>query len=373
MAGITFQKATKRRARARIAIDGPSGSGKTFTALIAATALANGGKIAVIDTEHGSASLYADRFAFDVLELDTFSPKLYVEAINAAEKAGYSVIVIDSLSHAWEGEGGALDMLDTFAAKSGGGNNFAAWKDVTPIHRRMVDAMLQSPAHIVATMRSKMDYVQEKDERSGKTVIKKVGMNPVQRNGMEYEFTLVADMDINHKITVSKTRCELMDDKSEHKPGASFWQPFVDWLNSGAPASETKPEPTPTPAPSPTPPPAPHTNGDPLAPDALLASIRKVEAMYAEQYGDSPIDTESMKRVAGALGKLVGDANRPVLLKRIANVESTKELRRCTGAAILKWLGIEKSGYVATRPQAQAEADALLADRPDGWEQEAAE
>jgi hypothetical protein len=127
------------------------------------------------------------------------------------------------------------------------------------------------------------------------------------------------------------------------------------------------------PAPSPTPPPAPHTNGDPLAPDALLASIRKVEALYAEQYGDSPIDTESMKRVAGALGKLVGDANRPVLLKRIANVDSTKELRRCTGAAILKWLGIEKAGFVATRPQAQAEADALLADRPDGWEQEAAE
>lgn len=126
---------------------------------------------------------------------------------------------------------------------------------------------------------------------------------------------------------------------------------------------------TPAPAPSPTPP-QPHTNGDPLAPDALLASIRKVETLYAEQYGDAMVDTETMKRVAGALGKLVGDANRPTLLQRIANVSSTKELRRCTAVAIARWLGIEKSGYVATRPQAQAEAEALLADRPDGWEQE---
>src|SRR5665811_318110 len=117
MTDFNFQKATKQRVKARFAIDGPSGSGKTFTALVAATALAENGKIAVIDTEHGSASLYSDAFSFDVLELDNYHPNNYIKAIEMAEKQGYDVIVIDSLSHAWEGEGGALDLADEAAKR----------------------------------------------------------------------------------------------------------------------------------------------------------------------------------------------------------------------------------------------------------------
>jgi hypothetical protein len=248
---FTFKKATKHQLKARMAIDGPSGSGKTYTALIAATALANGGKIAVIDTERGSASLYSDKFSFDVLELNTFSPLTYIEAIHAAEKSGYDVIVIDSLSHAWEGEGGALDMADDAAKRQKTPNSYTAWKEVTPIHRAMVDAMLQSTCHIVATMRSKMEYVQEKDQ-NGKTIIRKVGMAPIQRAGTEYEFTLVGDMDLDHTFVVSKSRCEILSDVVAKKPDNEFFMKFANWLNSGdaliKQSEQKKPEQSPEPS-----------------------------------------------------------------------------------------------------------------------------
>jgi hypothetical protein len=207
---------------------------------VAASVLAGeAGRIVVIDTERGSASLYADKFDFDVVELPVdhrgFSPEVYVEAIQAMEKEGYDVIVLDSLSHAWEGQGGALELVDKAAAKSRG-NSYVAWRHVTPLHNKLVDTMLQSPAHIVATMRSKMDYIQEKD-KDGRTAIKKVGMAPIQRQGMEYEYTMVIDMDVDHRAIVSKTRCDTMADMVVTKPDAEFFNIFKNWLNSGdAPA-----------------------------------------------------------------------------------------------------------------------------------------
>jgi hypothetical protein len=238
---MQFTKATKKRSKLRLAIDGPSGAGKTYTALVAATAMAEGGKIAVVDTERGSASLYSDKFDFDVLELDRFSPEVYTQAINAAEKAGYAVIVIDSLSHAWEGEGGALDMVDQAAARSKG-NSYVAWRNVTPMHRQMVDAILQSKTHVIVTMRSKMDYVQEKDEK-GSTVIRKIGLAPIQRQGMEYEFTIVCDMDLEHTMVVSKSRCDIVADKVVRRPGGDFFKTILDWLNSGSDPGQPEPEP----------------------------------------------------------------------------------------------------------------------------------
>lgn len=240
-----FKKATKKQVKARVAIAGPSGSGKTYTGLVASTALANGGRIAVIDTERGSASLYSDYFSFDVLELEPpFSPKVYKQAIKAAEDAGYGVILIDSLSHAWEGEGGALDLADEATSRQRTPNSYTAWREVTPLHREMVDAMLQSKAHIVATMRSKTEYAIQKED--GKTKILKVGMAPIQRAGMEYEFTVVGDMDIDNKIVISKSRFAPLQSKVQLKPDINFFKPFVDWLNSGD--AEVKAEPTkPTP------------------------------------------------------------------------------------------------------------------------------
>jgi len=219
-------------------LDGPSGSGKTYTALVAATALANGGKIAVIDTERGSASLYSDKFAFDVVCLETFDPKQYVAMIHAAEDAGYAVIVIDSLSHAWEGEGGVLDLHDQAVKRERSGNSFTAWKDVTPVHRKLVDAMLQSKCHVIATMRSKTEYVLETDS-NGKQKPRKVGMAPIQRQGMEYEFTIVGDLDTDHNLVISKSRFDKVSDAVVTKPDVKWFSQITDWLNSAVPEPET--------------------------------------------------------------------------------------------------------------------------------------
>lgn len=234
MTVVAFQKATKKQSRLRMAIDGPSGSGKTYTALTFAQALANGGRVAVIDTERGSASKYADLWAFDVLELETYDPRQYVEGIEAAEAAGYDVLVIDSLSHAWEGARGVLELHDDATKRDRAGNSYTAWKDVTPIHRKMVDAILQSRCHIIATMRSKTEYVLVTDDR-GKTAPKKVGMAPVQRQGMEYEFDVVADMDIDHNLVVSKSRCPAVADAVVNKPTAAWFATLAAWLKDGAP------------------------------------------------------------------------------------------------------------------------------------------
>lgn len=230
-----FQKATRRKSRLRMTIDGPAGSGKTYTALRFAHTLtaATSGRIAYIDTERGSASKYVGEapdgipWDFDVVELSDFSPEKYTELIEAAGKRGYSVLVIDSLSHAWEGKGGALDIKDRQ-----GGNQWTAWRAVTPIHGRMVDSILQSPCHVITTMRSRMEYVQETDDK-GKVTIKKVGMAPVQRPGMEYEFDIVCDMDWAHILSVSKSRCSAIADLRVEKPGQAFMAPVLEWLNSG--------------------------------------------------------------------------------------------------------------------------------------------
>ena len=238
-----FQKAVKSQAKLRLGLDGPAGSGKTFTALVAASAIANGGKIAVIDTERSSASLYADLFNFDVMCLDTFHPQKYIDGIHEAEKAGYAVIVIDSLSHAWEGEGGVLDLHDQAVKRQRTENSFTAWKDVTPIHRSLVDAMLQSSCHIIATMRSKTEYVIEQVESNGRTIQRprKIGMAPIQRQGMEYEFTIVGDLDTDHTLSITKSRMSGVADAVITKPDKAWFKQIVDWLNSGVAVSPTKP------------------------------------------------------------------------------------------------------------------------------------
>lgn len=231
---MQFQKATKSQARLRLALIGPSGSGKTMTALKIAKAY--GGRVALIDTEHATASKYADEFDFQTLVLSKdFDPHRYVEAILLAEENGFEFLIIDSLSHAWSGKGGALEMVDEEMARSGNNNKWAAWRNVTPAHNLLVDTIIQSPCHIIATIRSKMDYVQEKDERTGKTTMKKLGMQPIQRDGLEYEFDVVADMTVEHKLIVSKTRCSALDGAVIDLPGKEIAETLKQWLSDGAP------------------------------------------------------------------------------------------------------------------------------------------
>lgn len=234
-----FTPATRDKIYLRLAIDGPSGAGKTVTALRFAQGLTQrfGGQIAVVCTERGSARKYVGedfgegRIEFDVLELASFSPTEYTAAVAAAAKGGkYSTLVIDSLSHAWEGKDGALETVDRKGKATG-------WKDVTPMHRRMVDAMISAPLHVLATMRSKTEYVYETDPQTGKPTPRKVGMAPVQRPGMEYEFDVYGSMDWSHMLTITKTRCPAIDGVLTAKPGAAFLQPVLDWLDVGTKAA----------------------------------------------------------------------------------------------------------------------------------------
>lgn len=227
---FTFTKATKKAAKARIALEGPSGSGKTYTALVTARAL--GQRIALIDTEHRSASLYADEFDFDTLELDSYDPKLLTGALAAASKAGYDVIVIDSLSHFWMGTDGMLEQVDRAAKRSAGGNTFGGWKEMRPTERRMIEAMLAYPGHLIATLRTKTEWVVEENDR-GKKVPKKIGLKAEQREGLEYEFTLVGTLDLENTLVVTKSRCKTLSGAVLNRPDASFGQTLGDWLQDG--------------------------------------------------------------------------------------------------------------------------------------------
>ena len=206
-----FNKAQRKKAKLRLGITGPAGSGKTFGALLVAFGL--GGKIALIDTENGSGDLYSTLGDYDIGYITApYTVDKYLQAIHEAESAGYDIIIIDSLSHAWSGEGGLLDQQSRITATSKSGNSYAAWRQITPMHNKLIDTMLSSPAHIIATMRSKTEYVQTENERGYKE-IRKVGLAPVQREGMDYEFGVVFDLGVNHLASVSKDRTGIFDEQ----------------------------------------------------------------------------------------------------------------------------------------------------------------
>jgi hypothetical protein len=227
--GLSFTKATKQAAKGRIALDGPSGSGKTFTALTIATTL--GERIAVIDTEHGSASKYADLFSFDTLGLHRYSPQILIDALAAAGSAGYEVVVVDSLSHFWMGTDGMLEQVDK-AAKRSGGHGMTGWKEMRPVERQMVEALLAYPGHVICTLRVKTDWVEGENAR-GKRQMMKVGTKAEQREGLEYEFDLVASMDLANELTVVKSRCPALSGEIVAKPGTAFAETFKAWLDDG--------------------------------------------------------------------------------------------------------------------------------------------
>lgn len=230
-----FQRAEKKQAKLRLAITGPSGSGKTYSAL--AIAFGMGKKVALIDTENHSAALYADEFTFDTLEIDPpYTIAKYLEAIKAAVDAGYDVLVIDSISHAWAGEGGLLEKKSGIDAR--GGNSYVNWAPITKEHEAFKAMLLHCDIHLIVTMRSKQDYVLAENER-GKVAPKKVGLAPIQREGMEYEFTLVLDMGMDHNASVSKTRVRSFDGRL-FKPGQETGRELLNWLDSGKPEDHLK-------------------------------------------------------------------------------------------------------------------------------------
>jgi hypothetical protein len=197
-------KAQRKQAVIKMAVQGPAGAGKTYSGLLLAYGLVgNWNHVAVIDTENNSSHLYSHLGNFNVLSLpEPFSPERYIEAIEACEKAEMKAIIIDSISQEWEGNGGIIETHGGMA-----GNSFTNWNRVTPRHNAFVQKMLQSQAHIIATIRSKQDYVLT--DKNGKLVPEKVGLKGVTRDGMDYEFTVVLDLDIKHQATASKDRTGL--------------------------------------------------------------------------------------------------------------------------------------------------------------------
>jgi hypothetical protein len=206
---IQIRKAERKKAKLRLALIGPTGSGKTYSALQLAFGL--GSKTGLIDTENGSGDLYANVGDYDIISLaPPYTVSSYREAIRAFEEAGYDTIIIDSLSHAWAGEGGLLDKSGQLEKSGKVKNSFAAWREITPEHNKLVEEMLGSPCHIIATMRVKTEYVMEPDAR-GKMVPRKVGLAPVQRDGIEYDFTVCIDINDSHVASASKDRTGLFD------------------------------------------------------------------------------------------------------------------------------------------------------------------
>ena len=238
-----FRKATKTQRKLRLALAGPSGSGKTYSALSIGCNL--GKRVALIDTEGspdsgGSAELYADSFDFDCVVLPSYSPTTYIEAINAACDAEYDVIIIDSLSHAWFGSEGALELVNKEMAKSRSNNSYTAWRNVTPLHNALIQSILHANAHVICTMRAKEKYVLEEDDR-GRSKPKKLGLEAIQRDGMGYEFDMFCDMDIDHNMIVTKTRIGLDGDVIK-KPGKDLAIKLLTFLNSGQAPTAVKVE-----------------------------------------------------------------------------------------------------------------------------------
>jgi hypothetical protein len=237
-----FTRAARTRVSLKIALTGPSGSGKTYSALKLAQGM--GKRIALLDTENGSGSLYAGLGEYDTVQIESpYTIQKYLEVIRAAEKEGYEILIIDSLSHAWAGEGGLLDQKSAKDAR--GGNNFTNWAEISKQQETLKAAILHSPLHVIVTMRSKMEYVQAEDER-GKKSVQKLGMAPIQRDGMEYEFTTVFDVDMQHYAATSKDRTGLFDGVNQQIT-EKHGERLMRWLSGAAVLTVTDPAPKETP------------------------------------------------------------------------------------------------------------------------------
>jgi len=222
---MKLRTSERKQAKIKMALQGSAGSGKTMSALLLAKGIVGDySKVAIVDSEHGSADLYAHLGDYNVLTLEApFSPEKYMKAIDVCLKAGMEIVILDSLSHSWE------YLLDYHSKMAG--NSFTNWSKITPIQNSLVNKILQSPIHFIATMRTKQDYVL--NQKDGKFVPEKVGLKAIQRNDLDFEFTLVFDIDIKHFATSSKDRTNLFSDRPEFKITEGTGTVIRDWCNSG--------------------------------------------------------------------------------------------------------------------------------------------
>jgi len=225
-APITLKKAERKKVKLKVALSGPSGSGKTYSALLMASGMAPMNKVAVIDTENGSASLYSHLGDYNVIELAApYSPERYIEAIKTAVDAGMEVLIIDSMTHEWSSKGGCLEIVESL------GGRYTDWGKVLPRHRKFVDAMLQAPVHVIGTMRSKADYDVGKTD-SGRATVTKVGTKREQRDDLEFEFTVHLELsNQNNMAKAGKDRTGLFTSHPDFQIDASVGKALISWSN----------------------------------------------------------------------------------------------------------------------------------------------
>lgn len=223
---MIIRKAQRKQASIKMAIQGPAGCGKTYSSLLVAKGLCGDlERVCIIDTENGSSDLYDHLGLYYIIAISSpYSPEKYIQAIELAESKGMDVIIIDSLSHAWE------YLIDFHAGLAG--NSFANWAKITPRHNALFTKILASKAHIIATLRVKQDYVLN-DKGNGKLVPEKVGLKAIQRDGVDYEFTTVFDLDIRHFARCSKDRTGLFISQPEFIISESTGKLIRDWCKQG--------------------------------------------------------------------------------------------------------------------------------------------
>lgn len=225
-----LRKATRQKAKIRLGLSAVSGGGKTFTSLLIAKGLTKGdlSKVAIIDTENNSADLYAHLGPYNVLPLAApYSPESYIKAIKDCEDAGMEVIIVDSITHEWDGKGGCLEIHSSMT-----GNSYTNWALVTPRHQAFINAILQSKCHVITTVRRKQDYEMSKSE-NGKTKVEKVGLKEITREGFEYEVTVNLELDTKHNATSSKDRTGLFADQPPFVPSEETGRKILEWCESG--------------------------------------------------------------------------------------------------------------------------------------------
>ncbi len=318
---IQIKKAVRERVFLKLVVTGASGSGKTYGALGIAKGLAPTGKVLVIDTENRSASYYAGRWDFDVVELEApFTTQKYNEALQAAIDNGYEVVVIDSLTHEWAGSGGLQDQK--FQKDSRGGNSFTNWNEMKQLHNKFTEKLLQSRIHVIGTLRSKMSYVLEQDEK-GKATPRKVGMAPISADDMEYEFGLMFDVDRNtHLAIASKDRTNIFEGRSLNLDEA-VGRELASWLATGGDLvpEPSKPTTKPQQAPArPTPAPAARAQATPTtAPSEPPAEFVNALVELAEVTMGMP---EKTRKALIADFEAEGPAKLPELLAEIVSIRS---------------------------------------------------
>lgn len=226
---LQLKKAERKKAKIRLGLSGAAGFGKTYSSLLIAKGLVGDwAKVALIDTEHGSGELYSDLGDYNVVSLEApYTPERYIEAIKACEAAGMECIIIDSITHEWDGQGGCLEILDKLGGK------YQDWAKITPRHNNFINAILQSKCHVITTVRRKQDYEMTKDN-NGKVKVEKVGMKEVTREGFEYELTVNLEIaNDRHMVRASKDRTGLFMDKPEFIPTEETGKLIRNWCESG--------------------------------------------------------------------------------------------------------------------------------------------